>query len=126
MTRKKYTLNNQNLKLNQILFLIIILIGITSVTIIADVFLKKASLLPSYSGWQLLIVGAIIYAISAFGWFFAMRYIKLSTLGVIYSISTVIILTIISVYYFEEKISTAEIVGIFMAISSLVLLARFT
>jgi len=73
----------------------------------------------------MLILGAVIYGLTAFGWFFLMRRIKLSTLGVLYAVGGVVLLTLISVFYFKEKINPFEITGILLAIISLILLARF-
>ncbi len=94
-------------------------------TVLADIFIKRASLQNSFSGWYLLILGAVIYGSTAFGWFFVMRKVKLSTLGVLYAITCVVALTLISVFYFKEKISFLEIVGIILAITSLAILSRF-
>ncbi|HLC52129.1 MAG TPA: transporter [Candidatus Nanoarchaeia archaeon] len=111
--------------MNTILVAFLIGIGLSLITVLADSLIKHASLQNAFSGWQILILGAIIYGLTAFGWFFIMRKIKLSTLGVLYSVSMVVFLTLVSVFYFKEKISTLEIVGISMAIVSLVILFRF-
>jgi len=101
-------------------------IGLSIITVLADVIIKQASLQNAFSGWRMLILGAIIYGLTAFGWFFVMRKIKLSTSGVLYAISCVVLLTFASVFYFKEKISLLEIIGISMAIFSLIILSRFT
>ena len=111
--------------MNTILIAFLIGIGLSLITVLADSLIKHASLQNAFSGWQMLISGAIIYGLTAFGWFFVMRKIKLSTLGVLYAVSVVVFLTLVSVFYFKEKISTIEIVGISMAIVSLVILSRF-
>jgi len=54
-----------------------------------------------------------------------MRKIKLSTLGVLYAVSCVIILTLVGVFYFKEKINLVEIAGIILAVISLIILSRF-
>lgn len=54
-----------------------------------------------------------------------MRKIKLSTLGVWYSVSVVLLLTMVSVFYFKEKINSLEIFGIFLAIIALIIMAKF-
>ena len=111
--------------MNTILIVFLIGIGLSLITVLADSLIKHASLQNAFSGWQTLILGAIIYGLTAFGWFFVMRKIKLSTLGVLYAVSVVVFLTLVSVFYFKEKISPIEIVGISMAIFSLVILSRF-
>ena len=95
------------------------------ITVLGDIFVKSASMQPSFSGWKWLILGSVVYGATAFGWFFLMRKIKLSTLGVLYSVSIIIFLTLVSVFFFKEKLSAAEIVGVAMAVVSIILLARF-
>lgn len=94
-------------------------------TVIGDMFIKTASLQNSFSGWPMLVFGSIIYGLTGVGWFFVMRQMKLSTLGVFYAVGCVLLLTLLSVLYFKEKISSMEIVGIILAIVSLIILFRF-
>lgn len=100
-------------------------IGLSIITVLADVFIKKASLESSFSGWAWLVTGMLIYAATGFGWFFVMRKEKLSVLGVLYAVSIVLCLTLVSVFYFKEKMTITEGVGIAFAVTSLILLARF-
>ncbi|OGH68609.1 MAG: hypothetical protein A3J66_01145 [Candidatus Magasanikbacteria bacterium RIFCSPHIGHO2_02_FULL_47_14] len=100
-------------------------IGLSVVTVFADVLVKHASSQEAFSGWRSLVLGAVIYGLTAMGWFFVMRRIKLSTVGVLYGVSCVVLLTLVSVFFFKEKISPMEMVGIFLAVTSLILLARF-
>lgn len=100
-------------------------IVLSIITVMGDIFIKNASLQPSFSGWRLFTIGSILWVITAFGWFSLMRKVKLSTLGVLYSLSTIILLTLVSVFYFKEKLAAIEIVGIALALISLVILARF-
>jgi drug/metabolite transporter (DMT)-like permease len=100
-------------------------IGLSLVTVLADALIKHASLQKGFSGCPLLIMGAVIYGLTAFGWFFVMQKVKLSTLGVLYALSVVVFLTLVSTIYFKEKISIIEIGGIGLAIISLVILWRF-
>ena len=95
------------------------------ITVLADVFIKNASLQTSFSGWSLLSLGCLIYALTGLGWFYVMRHMKLSTLGVIYGITCILLLAAVSVFYFKEKISSIEIVGIILAVISIIILARF-
>ncbi|OGI19289.1 MAG: hypothetical protein A3J06_03345 [Candidatus Moranbacteria bacterium RIFCSPLOWO2_02_FULL_48_19] len=100
-------------------------IGLSVITVLADALVKQASLQPAFSGWKMLLLGAAIYGTTALGWFFVMRNLKLSTLGALYGISCIIALTLVSVFYFQEKINPMEIFGIFLAITSLLILSRF-
>jgi drug/metabolite transporter (DMT)-like permease len=111
--------------MNSTFFVFAISIALTAVTVFADALIKNASLQKSFSGWQSLLLGAIIYGLTAFGWFFITRKATLSKLGVLYALSTVILLTLVSVFYFKEKITTMEIGGIILAIISIIILFRF-
>ncbi len=94
------------------------------VGVVGDFFIKLAGLHKTMEiKW--FSVGLIIYALTAFGWFFAIKHIKLSTLGVIYAVSTVLFLVIIGVFYFKESLNAYEILGVAIGVISIVLLGRF-
>ena len=54
-----------------------------------------------------------------------MKYLKLATISVLYSVSLVLLLTAIGVVLFHESLNYFEVIGIVMAVISLVLLMRF-
>ena len=54
-----------------------------------------------------------------------MKYLKLSTIGVMYSVSMILRLTAIRVVAFRESLYSYEVAGLLMAISALALLSRF-
>jgi multidrug transporter EmrE-like cation transporter len=54
-----------------------------------------------------------------------MRYLKLSTIGAVYSVSMILALTLVGATFFGEKLSTQEVLGVILAICSLFLLMRF-
>ncbi len=110
---------------NGVLLAFLIGVALSLITVIGDFFIKHSSLQQSFNGWRYLILGAVIYALTALGWFFVMRKIKLFTAGAVYAISCVILLTLISIFYFKEKATALEILGVSLAIVSLVLLFRF-
>jgi small multidrug resistance pump len=93
--------------------------------VIGDYFLKLASAReqPLRTSWFYL--GFVLYASTAFGWVFVMRHLKLATIGVLYSVAMVLLLTVIGVVLFRESLSYFEISGIILAVASLVLLMRF-
>jgi drug/metabolite transporter (DMT)-like permease len=100
-------------------------ITLSLITVYADYLIKKASLLTAFNGSFLLLSGMMLYGLTGLGWFFVMRQVKLSTLGVIYGVTCIIALTLISVFVFKERLHFFEVVGIICALVSLVLLARF-
>jgi small multidrug resistance pump len=110
-----------NLKLFSIIFIAVLsLIGV-----VGDFFINLAGEGKKFIEIRWFIIGFIIYASTAFGWFFVMKHIKLSTLGVFYTVSTMIFLTIISVFYFKEPINHYEIIGIAAATIALILMGKF-
>src|SRR5262245_45294722 len=95
------------------------------VAVLADYFLKRASsaATPFRTGWFL--VGFLIYASTAFGTVFVFRHLKMAVSGVVYSVCLVLLLTLMGAIGFRETLRPVEMVGIVMALGSLVLLARF-
>jgi drug/metabolite transporter (DMT)-like permease len=54
-----------------------------------------------------------------------MKHLKLATIGVVYSVSMILLLTGLGVVVFRETLSYYEIAGLLLAIASLFLLIRF-
>jgi small multidrug resistance pump len=104
---------------------ILVTIGFSAVGVLGDYLLKLASAekYPLKSGW--FYIGFAVYASTAFGWVFVMRHLKLATIGVVYSVSMILLLTGIGVVAFRESLSTFEVAGLVMAVASLILLVRF-
>ncbi len=70
-------------------------------------------------------LGFAVYASTAFGWVYVMRHLKLATIGAVYSVSMILLLTGLGAVVFRQPLSAAEVVGLAMAIGSLILLMRF-
>ncbi len=106
-------------------FAILVTIAFSVVGVVGDYLLKRASeqKTPMASKW--FYIGFAVYASTAFGWVFVMRHLKLATIGVVYSISMILLLATIGVVVFKEPLNAYEVVGLLMAIGSLVLLMRF-
>jgi len=100
-------------------------IAFSVIGVVGDYFLKLASTReqPLRTGWFYL--GFVLYASTAFGWVFVMKYLKLATISVLYSVSMVLLLTAIGVLLFRESLNSFEVAGIILAMASLVLLTRF-
>jgi len=92
---------------------------------LGDSFLKVSAGSSKPSQIKFFLLGLSIYAVSAFGWFYVLKYIKLSSIGFIYSVSTSLLLVVIGGLYFKETLGFREIVGIATSIVSIALLARF-
>jgi small multidrug resistance pump len=104
---------------------VLVTIGFSAVGVVGDYFLKLASGEPVWYRSKWFYVGFLVYASTAFGWVFVMKHLKLATIGVVYSVSMILLLTAIGVLGFGEKLSGTEVLGMAMAIGSLVLLMRF-
>jgi multidrug transporter EmrE-like cation transporter len=55
-----------------------------------------------------------------------MKHMKLATIGVVYSVSMILLLTAVGIIGFRESLNYYEMAGLVMAIGSLVLLMRFS
>jgi drug/metabolite transporter (DMT)-like permease len=104
---------------------LLVTLGFSVVGVAGDYLLKLASSErnPLRSGWFYL--GFAVYASTAFGWVYVMRHLKLATIGVVYSVSMILLLTAIGSLAFKESLSASEAAGIVMAVASLFLLMRF-
>jgi drug/metabolite transporter (DMT)-like permease len=100
-------------------------VAFSLVGVLGDYFLKLASQREHTlrTGW--FYVGFSLYASTAFGWVFVMKHLKLATISVLYSVSMVLLLTAIGTLVFREALKPLEVVGIVLALASLVLLVRF-
>ncbi|HVT30241.1 MAG TPA: hypothetical protein VHE81_19675 [Lacipirellulaceae bacterium] len=104
---------------------VLVTVGFSAVGVVGDYFLKVASAKEESLRSLAFYVGFAVYASTAFGWVFVMKHLKLATIGVVYCVSMVLLLTVVGVVGFKESLSVYEIAGIAMAIASLVLLVRF-
>ena len=104
---------------------VIVTIAFSVIGVLGDYFLKLASARdqPLRTGWFYL--GFALYASTAFGWVFVMKNLKLATISVLYSVSLILLLTAVGVVLFRESLSYFEVIGIVLAVLSLVLLMRF-
>jgi multidrug transporter EmrE-like cation transporter len=107
------------------LFAVVVTVGFSLLGVLGDYFLKLASANENSLRTIWFYVGFAVYASTAFGWVYVMKHLKLATIGVVYSVSMVLLLTAIGVVFFQESLNYYEIAGLFMAIASLILLVRF-
>lgn len=101
---------------------VLITIGFSAFGVMGDYFLKRASLQEYPLRTGSFAIGFAVYGSTAFGWLFVMRYMKLGTIGVVYSMSLIVFLTLVGVFVFGESINRYEILGIVLALAALVLL----
>lgn len=104
---------------------VLVTIAFSVIGVLGDYFLKLASAREQPLRVSSFYLGFALYASTAFGWVFVMKYLKLATISVLYSVSLVLLLTAIGVMLFQETLSYFEVIGIVLAVISLVLLMRF-
>jgi small multidrug resistance pump len=105
---------------------IIVTIAFSLVGVLGDYFLKLASEQQNSLRSIWFYIGFALYASTAFGWVFVMKHLKLATIGVVYSVAMILLLTTIGAVSFRESLNYYEIAGLLMAIGSIVLLMRFS
>ena len=98
--------------------------AVVAMTTFGDYLLKLASLRESPFTSAVFIGGAAIYALSAVGWVYSMRHMSLAAIGVYYSVLMVILLAVMGVVLFGEKLTAREVLGLVLACASIGLMAR--
>jgi len=104
---------------------VLVTVGFSFLGVLGDYFLKIASEREDSLRTPWFYVGFAVYASTAFGWVFVMKSLELATIGVVYSVSMVLMLTLTGVVLFREPLTAYEVVGLILAVASLVLLFRF-
>ena len=104
---------------------VLVTIAFSVIGVVGDYFLKLASAREQPLRTRWFYLGFFLYALTAFGWVFVMSRLKLATIGVLYSVSLVLLLTAVGVVLFQEPLNYFEVIGIVFAVVSLVLLMRF-
>jgi small multidrug resistance pump len=104
---------------------VLVTIAFSVIGVLGDYFLKVASAREQPLRTGCFFLGFVLYASTAFGWVFVMRHLKLAIISVLYSVSLVLLLTAIGVVLFQESLTYFEVIGIVLAVASLVLLMRF-
>lgn len=103
---------------------LLVVVGVAALTTVGDYCLKRASQQATmFNLW--LASGWLIYGTTALGWVWAMRHLKLATLGAVFSVSMVLLMAVLGFLVFKETLSKLELIGIALALISVVMLARF-
>lgn len=127
MHQKKSKFKVQKLKIKTMKnVMVLVVICLTTVfTVIGDSFLKKASEQEGRFVNSNFLLGLAIYTATAFLWVFIYKMTKFSLSGIVYSIVGILMFVVVGVFMFGEKLSAWEYIGAGMAVSSVVILARF-
>lgn len=103
---------------------ILCLLLIVATTAAGDFFLKRASGQSQAVVSVDFALGSLLYMASALGFVYAMRHMSMASIGVWYAVLTVLFMTALGVFAFDERLSWNEVAGIGMAISAIVLMSQ--
>jgi drug/metabolite transporter (DMT)-like permease len=92
----------------------------------ADGLLKAASQHPHGVLNRWLAGGLLLTFAFALGWLVLMRHMKLATAGALYAVTSTLLLAIVGVVFFQERLSANEVAGIAFAVGAVSMLARFS
>jgi drug/metabolite transporter (DMT)-like permease len=106
--------------------LIAVVVAIAAISAAGDYFIKLASMESKAIQNRWFLAGTALYLISTFGWVFIMPHMKLASLGVVYSLSLVLLIALLGVFVFGERLNWYEIVGFGLAGVAMFLLTRFS
>lgn len=99
-------------------------LSVSALCLIGDYFLKLAGSGKEYIDVKLFIVGTVVYGAAATGFFFGMKHLNLATVGVYYSLSTILFMAALGYFAFGETLSAREAAGVGLALVSMLLLSR--
>jgi drug/metabolite transporter (DMT)-like permease len=102
-----------------------LVVGLSAVGVFADILIKYGADRPEPFVNRIFYAGSVIYGLTAVGWVVALQHLKLATVGVIYGVSTVLLLALGGWALFEETLRPVEWIAVAMGTISIVLLWRF-
>lgn len=101
-----------------ILFIALLLIALLF-EIAGDVYFKHWAV---GNDTKMFLSGALLYLIGGAAWGFSLKYESLSKAISVFTIANLLIVVIIGALYFKEHLSTTNMIGIGLGITSLVLI----
>ena len=105
---------------------LVLALVLSGVGVTADAVLKLASSRPHpfLTGW--FVLGCTLTAAFAIGWVFLMQSMRIATAGIVYAVSSALLLVVVCVVLFGERLTPGEVTGVAMALGAVVLLGRLT
>jgi small multidrug resistance pump len=104
------------------ILLFLLVVANSAITAYADYQMKLASSRP-LSQVKYFSMGMVLYMITGIGWYVLIKHVKLSSIGVVYGVTTVILLALFGVFGFNEKLSLVEMIAIVLGLVSILILA---
>jgi drug/metabolite transporter (DMT)-like permease len=96
------------------IWMMLLTVALTVETLVAD-YMIKVAIGHKYCQW--LLAGAfIIWGVSVYGWYFIQKYERLSITGIVFSVVSLIGITLMGIFFFDEKLTTREWIGFSLAL----------
>ena len=94
------------------------------VSLIADYMIKAA---VGHRFYQWLLAGAfLIWGASVYGWYYILKFERISITGVVFSVVSLIGITLMGIFCFNERLTVNEWVGFALALIATFLLGAKT
>ena len=100
----------------------LILLVITGATLLGDYAIKVSGQRPAGLLSFEFATGMVLYCLPAIGWFFLMKTHTLAVIGVLYSISTIMLLVVLGVFVFKEPFGMRDAIGVGLAVLAVVVM----
>lgn len=97
------------------------ILGIVLLSVAGDYFIKIAADKNEVFSAAFLI-GFSLYSVTTVFWFYAMRYLPLNMIAVLYSSMTVIGLVLLGVFTFGEHFGTRQLIGLLLALAAIIVI----
>ena len=101
----------------------LILAAIVALTVVGDYSIKAASQLGGGLWTRAFLLGALMYGLPAVGWYYLMQAHSLAAIGVFYSAVTLLLLAGMGTLVFKESFGLREMVGLSLALASVVVMS---
>lgn len=100
---------------------IAILLAVTAATLVGDYFIKVASGKADGLVSAPFVIGLALYSLPALGWFYLMKSHSLAVIGVLYSATTIFLLSAMSALIFHEAVGWREVLGVTLSIMAVLI-----
>lgn len=104
------------------IFILFLVVLFTGILLGGDYLIKAATISPEPI--RLLFYAVLLYGVSVFGWYYILLDQKIAVIGMLFAMLSLIGTTLIGIFGFGEKLEIKEIIGLILAMISIVLLVN--
>ena len=97
---------------------------ITAATLFGDFHIKKSAMSLNGLSSPHLLSGALLYGVTALGWFYLMKSQSLAMIAVLFTASTIIALSVLGYFVFGEQFGKREALGVTFALLAVATMYR--